>query len=62
MVSIVFCHENILKLSSCKFLIGSYSSFIFKEVGSIGICLWLENFINTDEFPQTYTNQIFQNN
>ena len=52
--------EDILKLSSSKYLIGSYSSFSFwGAFFSKGTCIWHENAFNTNEFPLNCNNKIF---
>jgi len=52
--------EDILKLSSSKYLIGSYSSFSFwGAFFSKGSCIWHEKVFNTNEFPQNCKNIIY---
>ncbi len=51
---------DILKLSSSKILIGSYSSFSFwSAFFSKGKCIWHENIYNKSEFPLNASNYIF---
>ena len=51
---------DILKLSSSKILIGSYSSFSFwGAFFSKGICVWHEDIFNKTEFPLNVQNYIF---
>jgi len=53
--------EDILKLSSSKYLIGSYSSFSFwGAFFSKGSCIWHEKVFNTDEFPQNLRYYLFK--
>ena len=55
--------EDILKLSSSKYLIGSYSSFSFwGAFFSKGTCIWHQNAFNINEFPLNCINKILYKN
>ena len=51
---------DILRLSSSKIFIGSYSSFSFwSAFFSEGICVWNDKIFNKNEFPQNCNNYVF---